>query len=57
MFAQQQTQQLVGSARARVVSSRYVFHIEEHANEEREISFSFFEFFLFPILNAAGPST
>ena len=39
MFAQQQTQQLVGSARTRVVSSRYVFHIEEHANEEREISF------------------
>ena len=38
MFAQQQTQQLVGSARTRVVSSRYVFHNEEHANEEREIS-------------------
>jgi hypothetical protein len=40
MFAQQQTQQLVGSARtARVVSSRYVFHIDEHKDEEREISF------------------
>ena len=37
MFAQQQTQQHV-AARTRVVSSRYVFHIEEHANEEREIS-------------------
>jgi len=40
MFAQQQTQQLVGSARtARVVSSRYVFHIDERKDEEREISF------------------
>ena len=38
MFAQQQTQQLV-AARTRVVSSRYVFHIEEHDIEEREISF------------------
>ena len=53
MFAQQQTQQLVGSARtARVVSSRYVFHIDERKDEERERSHSFFEFFLFPILNA-----
>ena len=38
MFAQQQTQQLV-AARTRVVSSRYVFHIEEHDIEERAISF------------------
>ena len=39
MFAQQQTQQLVGSARTLVVSSRYVYHVEEHKDEEGEISF------------------
>ena len=56
MFAQQQTQQLV-AARTRVVSSRYVFHIEETREQrKRDLNLSL-NVFIFPILNAAGPST
>ncbi len=45
MFAQQQTQQLVGSARTRVVSSRYVFTIYEYERRKRDLIRSLNSFF------------